>query len=98
MTDTPMPLPYALVLRGGNQVGKRLSTRLAYLMAPVRDEAGAVIGYKARLSNSARGRWTVYSYLVEIRDIVDRWQLPPNRSQLGKAKAKLSVYNPQGMP
>lgn len=84
--------PWALIRRNGDTTGKRLSTRMAYLVGTIAPDgkAVAVTGYIMR--NDMTG-WTKHPRRIEWADIVKQWHRQPSAAEVRKAKAKLPVFS-----
>jgi hypothetical protein len=82
--------PWALIRRYGDTPGKRISTRMAYLVdtsAPD-GQAVALTGYIMR--NDMTG-WTKHPRRVEWPDIIKQWSRQPSVAEVRKVKARLPV-------
>ena len=82
--------PWALIRRAGDTIGKRPSTRMAFLVGTVAPDGKAVAltGYIMR--NDMTG-WTKSKRRIEWADIVKQWHRQPSVADVKKAKAKLPI-------
>lgn len=82
--------PWALIRRGGDTVGKRLSTRMAYLVGTIAPDGKAIAltGYVMR--NDMTG-WSKSKRRIEWADIIKRWHRQPTAADVKKAKSKLPI-------
>jgi hypothetical protein len=88
--------PWALIRRDGDTPGKRLSTRMAYLVGTVAPNglAIAVTGYII-MRNDMTG-WTKHPRRVEWSDIIRQWSSQPSVTDVRKIKAPLPVAPEKG--
>jgi hypothetical protein len=82
--------PWALIRRNGDTPGKRLSTRMAYLIGTIAPNgiAVALTGYIMR--NDMTG-WTKHPRWIEWSDIIRQWTQQPTVAEVRKLKARLPV-------
>jgi hypothetical protein len=77
---------YALIRRGGCELGKRPLTRMAWLTRPT---PGGWLGY---IGNEALDGWTLRARPIADADVVKRWKtVRPSRAAIRKAKAVMPV-------
>lgn len=91
---TPFPRtvydrPWLLLLRGGQMVGKRPSTTLAYAVRPGR-RPGFVSCF---LINSA-GRWSKLPRPATLSTVLATWPTPPTAAALAAARRQLTPREP----
>ncbi len=86
--------PWALVKRNGNTVGKRLSTRMAYLVSTIapNGKAVALTGY---IMNNDMTGWTKSTRRIEWSDVVKAWRHQPTKAEVQKVKRRLPVFTPE---
>lgn len=85
--------PFALILRGGREKGKRPKTALAYICYVKGRDGGRVIDYRCRIyrpRSRAGKEWTAPRPLEEA-DIVRTWRRPPSTAAVAKAKRGLKA-------
>jgi hypothetical protein len=80
--------PWALIRRNGDTIGKRPSTRMAYLVGTIAPEgkAVAVTGYIMR--NDMTGA-TKHPRRIEWSDIVKQWRSKPSAIEVQKIKRRM---------
>jgi hypothetical protein len=83
--------PWALVKRAGNTVGKRISTRMAYLVSTVAPDGHAVALTGYVMNNDMTG-WTKTIRRIEWSDVVKTWRKQPTKADVQKAKRRLPVF------
>lgn len=82
--------PWALIRRAGDTVGKRPSTRMAYLKSTIAPEGRAIAltGYIMRTDMTG---WTKSVRRIEWGDVIRRWRHQPTAADVRKAKSRLKV-------
>ncbi len=80
--------PWALVRRAGDTVGKRPSTRMAFLVGTVAPEGKAVALTGYVMNNDMTG-WTKRPVRIEWADIVKQWRFQPTVADVRKVKARM---------
>jgi hypothetical protein len=82
--------PWALIRRNGDTPGKRLSTRMAYLVDTIapHGKAIAVTGY---IMNNNMTGWTKHPRRIEWSDILKQWPIQPPVEVVRKFKACLPI-------
>lgn len=84
--------PWSLVRRAGDTVGKRPSTRMAYLVGTVvpkgEFKAVALTGYV--MCNDMTG-WTKRPVRIEWQDIVRQWRRQPTVAEVRKVKSRMPI-------
>lgn len=82
--------PWALIRRNGDAVGKRPSTRMAYLVGTFAPNgiAIAVTGYV--MNNDLTG-WTKHPRRIRWCDIVRKWRARPTKQDVRKVKRAMAV-------
>ncbi len=80
--------PWALIRRNGDTPGKRLSTRMAYLVGTIAPsgKAVAVTGYIMRSDMTG---WTKVPHRIEWTDIIRQWRKQPTAADVGRVKSRL---------
>lgn len=69
--------PWALIKRSGNTVGKRLSTRMAYLVATVVGPNGHAVALTGYVMNNDMTGWTKSKRRIEWSDVIKQWRHQP---------------------
>ena len=87
--------PWALVRRNGDAIGKRPSTRMAYLVGFTTQD-GKPVAMTGYIMSSDMTRWTKHPRRIEQRDLVKWWRARPTPADVRKAKATLPVVKPAG--
>lgn len=82
--------PWALVRRAGDTVGKRPSTRMAFLVSTIAPDGYAVALTGYVMNNDMTG-WTKRPVRIEWADIVMQWRRQPTVAEVRKVKAKMPV-------
>ena len=82
--------PWALVRRNGDTIGKRPSTRMAYLTGTIAPNgvAVALTGYVMR--NDMTG-WSKSKRRIEWNDIVRQWHKQPSVSDIRSIKKRMKI-------
>jgi hypothetical protein len=83
-------MPWALVRRAGDQIGKRPSTRMAFLVGTVAPEGRAVALTGYVMNNDMTG-WTKRPVRIEWADLVKQWRRRPTAADVRKVKAKMPI-------
>jgi len=86
---------WALIRRNGDTIGKRLSTRMAYLIdtiVGVDRRSVALSGYAMRSDVTG---WTKHPRRIEWNDVIKTWRHQPSVADVRKAKASLPIARPQ---
>lgn len=83
--------PWALVRRAGNQDGKRISTRMCYLVGTIKGPDGKAVAMTGYIMNGDMRGWTKHPRPVRWEDVVKRWRHQPSPADVRKAKAKLPI-------
>jgi len=83
--------PWALVRRAGDQLGKRISTRMCYLVGTIRGPDGKATMMTGYIMNSDLTGWSKRPRPVKWEDVVKRWRHKPSVSDVRKAKSKLPI-------
>lgn len=82
--------PWALIRRNGDQPGKRISTRMAYLVGTISPDGKAVAVTGYIMCNDMTG-WTKHPRRIEWSDIIKSWRSQPTVAAVRNAKAKLPI-------
>lgn len=82
--------PWALVRRSGDTVGKRPSTRMAFIVAATARN-GKIISFTGYVMNNDLTNWTKGRVKIDPADIVREWRHEPTAAAVKSAKAKLPV-------
>jgi hypothetical protein len=80
--------PWALVRRGGDTIGKRPSTRMAFLVGTIAPE-GTAIALTGHVMNNDMTGWSKSRRRIEWADIVKQWRHQPSVADVKKAKLEL---------
>jgi hypothetical protein len=80
--------PWALVRRMGDQLGKRPSTRMVYLVGTVAPD-GVAVAMTGYIMNNDMTGWTKHPRRVEWSDIIKRWRHQPTKQQVQAVKKRL---------
>lgn len=83
-------MPWALVRRAGDTVGKRPSTRMAFLVSTVAPDGRAVALTGYVMNNDMTG-WTKRPVRIEWSDVVKQWRNQPTPADVRRVKAKMPV-------
>jgi hypothetical protein len=83
--------PWALVRRNGDQLGKRVSVRMVYLVGTGKGPDGKAVAMTGYVMNGDMTGWTKHPRPVKWEDVVKRWRRQPSVSDVRKAKSKLPV-------
>ena len=80
--------PWALIRRAGDTIGKRPSTRMAYLVGTVAPQgtAESLTGY---VMNNDMTSWTKSLRRIEWADIVRQWHRQPSAQQIRAIKKRM---------
>lgn len=84
--------PWALVKRGGNADGKRVRTRMAFLVSTVAVPNGPAAALTGFIMNSDLTSWTKHPRRIEWSDVVKTWRYRPTPAEIGAAKRRLPVF------
>ena len=90
---TSYAYPYALVRRGGDTPGKRISTRMAFITHAV-NEDGTLLFFKGYIGNKEMGAWTKHPRKIAEADIVKSWRSLPSMVTIRKARKALPIAPP----
>lgn len=87
--------PWALIRRNGDTIGKRPSTRMAYLVGTVAPKglAIAVTGY---IMNNDMTNPTKNPRRIEWTDIVKQWRAKPSAADVQKIKRRMPAIKAEG--
>ena len=88
---TSYPCPWALVLWGGAEQGKRPATRLAFLSRAVVENA-SVVGFMGYSRPRLGGAWTVSLRRFDSSDVVKFWRHQPSQAALKRAAQSLEPH------
>jgi len=83
--------PWALIRRNGDTIGKRLSTRMAYLIDTIVEVDRRSIALSGYVMRSDMTGWTKPPRRIEWSDIIKTWRRQPSVTDVRKAKASLPV-------
>lgn len=83
--------PWALVKRAGDQLGKRTSVRMCYLVGTVKGPDGMAVAMTGYIMNGDMKGWTKHPRRVKWEDIVKRWRQQPTVAEVRKVKSKLPI-------
>jgi len=82
--------PWALIRRNGDTAGKRISTRMAYLVDTIAPD-GIAVALKGYIMNNDMTNWTKHPRRIEWDDIIRQWSRQPTVAAVRKVKARLSI-------
>lgn len=81
--------PWALVRRAGNTVGKRPSTRVAYLVDTVVGADGKAVALRGFVGTNKLTGWSKSLRRIEWSDIVRRWSRQPDPALIEHIKQRM---------
>jgi hypothetical protein len=87
--------PWALIRRNGDTIGKRLSTRMAYLIDTIVGMNRRSVALRGYVMRSDMTGWTKHPRRIEWGDVIKTWRRQPSVADVRKAKASLSIARPQ---
>lgn len=92
LPTTSIGQAWALVRRNGDQVGKRPSTRMAFLTGTIAVE-GRAVAFRGYIMNNDLTSWTRHTRRVEFQDVLRTWRFDrkPSIADVKAAKAALPV-------
>lgn len=88
--STSYPMPWALVRRAGDTLGKRPSTRMAFITKATA-QAGRIVSFTGYVMNNDLTGWTKRCVQIDPADIVKEWRREPTPADVRKVKAKMPV-------
>lgn len=88
--STSYPYPWALVRRAGDTVGKRPSTRMAFI-TKANASAGEIVHFTGYVMNNDMTGWTKRVVRIECADIVKEWRRQPTTAEVRRVKARMPV-------
>jgi hypothetical protein len=81
--------PWALVRRGGDTLGKRPNTRMAYLVDTVVGPDGKAVALRGYVMNNDMTNWTKNKVRIEWADVVKQWRHQPTAAEVRRIKSKM---------
>ncbi len=88
IAPTNYPAPFALVLRGGVEPGKRPMTRMAFITEAIARH-GLIVGFRGLIGSNTLTGWTRHPRPIEPEAIVRTWRSRPSAAAIRKARLKL---------
>ena len=84
---------WALVRRNGDTPGKRISTRMAYLVDTVVGPNGHAVAYRGHVMRNDMTGWSKHLRRVEFSDVIGQWRFDrqPSVAQVRALKRRLPV-------
>ncbi len=83
--------PWALIRRAGDTLGKRPSTRMAFLVDTVVGPDGKAIALRGYVMNNDMTGWSKSKRRIEWADVVKQWRHQPTPAEVRKVKARMPV-------
>lgn len=83
--------PWALIRRAGDQLGKRPSTRMCFLVGTIVGPDGQATAMTGYIMNNDMTNWTKHVRPVRWEDIVKRWRHRPSKDDVRKVKSKMPI-------
>lgn len=80
--------PWALIRRAGDTVGKRPSTRMAFLVGTVAPN-GTAVALTGYVMNDGMTNWTKRPVRIEFSDIIKDWRHQPAVAEVRRAKLRM---------
>jgi len=87
---TSYAYPWALVRRAGDTIGKRPSTRMAFI-TKANAEAGKIVSFTGYVMNNDMTGWTKHPVRIGTGDIVKEWRRQPSVADIQKIKRRMPV-------
>jgi hypothetical protein len=81
--------PWALIRRAGDTVGKRPSTRVAFLVDTVVGDDGKAVALRGYIARNDMTGWTKSLRRVEWSDVVRSWRRQPDVSTIRAIKRRM---------
>jgi hypothetical protein len=93
LTATSIGDAWALVRRNGDTPGKRISTRMAYLVDTVVGPNGHAVAYRGYVMRNDMTGWSKHLRRVEFTDVIRQWRFDrqPSLAQVQAVKRRLPV-------
>lgn len=90
--STSYACPWALVRRAGDTLGKRPSTRMAFIIKATAS-AGEIVHFVGYVMNNdmSPASWTKRAVRIECADIVKEWRRQPSVAEVRRIKARMPV-------
>ena len=88
-TFTNHGYPWALIRRAGDTIGKRPSTRMAFLVDTVAGDDGKAVAMRGYIANNDMSGWTKSLRRVEWSDVVRSWRRQPDVATIRAIKRRM---------
>jgi hypothetical protein len=86
--------PWALIRRNGDTIGKRLSTRMAYLTDTIVGLDRRAVALRGHVMRNDMAGWTKHARRIEWNDVIETWRHQPGVADVRKVKASLPIALP----
>jgi hypothetical protein len=88
--STSYPYPWALVRRAGDTLGKRPSTRMAFIVKATA-QSGQIVSFTGYVMSNDLTGWTKRCVRIAPADIVKEWRKEPTPAEVQRVKARMPV-------
>lgn len=90
-TYTNHGYPWALVRRNGDTIGKRPSTRMAFLVDTIVGADGKAVALRGYIGTNAMKGWTKSLRRIEFSDVIDEWRRAPSVAAVRGIKRRMQI-------